>query len=87
MDTIARVKEILQDRNLSLYRLSQICGVPYSTLKNAETRNGQLSLDSIERICSKLEIPVYEFFMTDQDWEGIEEYVLKRMRTHGHTAN
>lgn len=83
MDTIARLKELTEERNISLYRLSQICEIPYSTLKNAETRNGQLSLDSIERICFKLDIPLYEFFMTDEDWDGIEAYAIRRMRMHG----
>lgn len=83
MDTIARLKELTEDRGISLYRLSQICDISYSTLKNAEARNGQLSLDSIERICFKLDIPLYEFFMTDEDWDGIEAYAIRRMRLHG----
>ena len=82
MDTIARLKELTGERGISLYRLSQICDISYSTLKNAEARNGQLSLDSIERICFKLGIPLYEFFMTDEDWDGIEAYAIRRMRLH-----
>lgn len=85
MDTIARLKELTEERNISLYRLSQICDISYSTLKNAESRNGQLSLDSIERICFKLDIPLYEFFMTDEDWDEIEAYAIRRMRLHGNT--
>ena len=82
MDTIARVKELIAERNISFYKLSQLCDISYSTLKNAEARHGQLSLDSIERICCTLGIPVYEFFMTDEDWDGIEEYALRRMKLH-----
>ena len=80
MDTIARLKELTGERDISLYKLAQLCDINYSTLKNAEIRNGQLSLDSIERICDKLNIPVYEFFMTDQDWEEIEEYAIIRLK-------
>jgi len=83
MDTMNRLKELLDERNLSLYKLSQLCGVSYSTLKNASARNGQLSLDSIERICQTLDIPLYEFFMTDEDWAGIEAYTVRRMRRRG----
>ncbi len=36
MDTIGRVINLANERSLSLFRLSQICDVPYSTLKNAE---------------------------------------------------
>ncbi len=80
MNTIAMMKNLIEDRGLNLFQLSQICDIPYSTLKNAETRNSQLSMDSIERICVKLGIPVYEFFMTDEDWAGIEDYALKRTK-------
>ena len=83
MDTIARVKELLSEQNMTLYGLSQSCEVSYSTLKNADTRHGQLSLDSIEKICARLEIPLYEFFMTDEDWDEIEAYAIRRMNLHG----
>ena len=83
MDTIARLKELTEERNISLYKLSQLCDISYSTLKNAEARHGQLSLDSIARICFKLDIPLYEFFMTDEDWDEIESYAIRRMRLHG----
>lgn len=45
MDTIARLKELTGECGISLYRLSQLCDISYSTLKNAEARSGQLSLD------------------------------------------
>ena len=83
MDTMARLKELTGERGISLYRLSRMCDISYSTLKNAEARNGQLSLDSIERICLTLSIPLYEFFMSDEDWDGIEAYAIRRMHLHG----
>ncbi len=62
MDTMKRVNELMTERGLTLYRLSQMSGVPYSTLKNTLKRNGQLTVDTIERICAGLEIPLWEFF-------------------------
>ncbi len=62
MDTMARVRELAAERGLSLHGLARICGVPYSTLKNTEARYGQLTVDTIERICLGLEIPLYQFF-------------------------
>ena len=41
MDTIARVMQLADERNLSLFKLSQLCDVSYSTLKNAEMRGSQ----------------------------------------------
>ena len=67
MDTIRRLSELMKERNLSLYRVSQLSGVPNSTLKNTELRNGQLTVDTIERICNGLKIPMYHFFQTDTD--------------------
>ena len=62
MDTMERVRELADERNLSLHALAKICNVPYSTLKNTEQRNGQLAVDTIERICFGLKMPMSEFF-------------------------
>lgn len=80
MDTIARVKELAAERNLSMHGLAKICDVPYSTLKNTEQRSGQLTVDTIERICLGLNIPMSMFFMTDEDWDGFEAYVQGRVK-------
>jgi len=63
VETMRRVNELLAERNLSLYRLAQMSGISYSTLKNTAQRNGQLSVDTIERICDGLQIPLSEFFV------------------------
>lgn len=62
MDTVARVKELAEERSLTLHGLARVCKVPYSTLKNTEQRNGQLTVDTIERICAGLGIPLSLFF-------------------------
>ena len=65
MNTIQRVIELADERNLSFYQLSDICDIPYTTLKNAKTRNTQLSVDTVERICLGLGITMADFF---QKW-------------------
>ena len=62
MNTIERVKELAMERNLTLYTLAQQCGISYSTLKNTDQRYGQLTVDTIERICIGLDIPLSQFF-------------------------
>ena len=62
MNTITRVYELLDDRVLSLTKLAEMSGVAYSTIKMAESRNTQLSVDTIERICNALGITLSEFF-------------------------
>ena len=62
MNTIAIVRELADERSLTFFKLSQICDVSHSTLKNSERRGGQLSVDTIERICNGLGITMSEFF-------------------------
>ena len=62
MNTITRVYELLDDRALSLTKLAEMSGVAYSTINMAESRNTQLSVDTIERICNALGITLSEFF-------------------------
>ena len=62
MNTITRVYELLDDRAVSLTKLAEMSGVAYSTIKMAESRNTQLSVDTIERICNALGITLSEFF-------------------------
>ncbi len=78
MDSLARLNNLLAERDMSLFALARASGICYSTFDAAKRRNGQLSVDTIERVCDALQIPVYEFFMTDEDWEGIENYVMKK---------
>ena len=52
MNTIAIVRELADERSLTFFKLSQIC----------DRRGGQLSVDTIERICDGLGITMSEFF-------------------------
>ncbi len=84
MDSLARLNGLLAERNMSLFALAKVSGIRYSTFDSAKRRNGQLSIDTVERVCDALQIPVYEFFMTDEDWREIEVYALmKRHREKG----
>ena len=62
MNTIGRVRELADERGLSLFKLASLCGVPYSTLKNANNRQTQLNVDTIEQICKGLRITMSDFF-------------------------
>ncbi len=62
MNTVARAKELAEERNLSLYSLATISHVPYSTIKSAEVRGSQLAVDTIEQLCTGLGITLAQFF-------------------------
>ena len=62
MNTVARAKELAEERNLTLHGLAIISHVPYSTIKSAEIRGSQLAVDTIERLCAGLGITLAQFF-------------------------
>lgn len=65
METVERVYQLAAERNISINRLAEMSGVSVSTIKTTKNRNGQLKVDTIERICNALGIPLYSFFLTD----------------------
>ena len=68
MDTIARVHELADEQNMTMYRLAQISGISMTTIRMAERRGGQLKIDTVEQICKALGITLSAFF-ADQDTE------------------
>ena len=64
MNTIRRVEELSYAQGISLAQLAKKSGVSNSTLKNARSRNYQLSVDTIERLCAGLGITLRDFFDT-----------------------
>ena len=68
MDTIARVHELADAQDMTMYRLAQISGISMTTIRMAERRGGQLKIDTIEQICKALGITL-SAFLADQDTE------------------
>ena len=78
MDTIQRLYEILDDRGMSLFALAKEAAICPSTFASTIKRGGQLSIETIDRICQVLELRPYEFFMTDEDWNELELFCEKK---------
>ena len=58
-----RILELCQERNLSVNKLSGMCGLTQSTLNNIVSgRNNSASVSTIKKICDGLEISIREFF-------------------------
>ena len=51
VDTIKRVQDLMQARDMNLCVLAKKCGISYSTIQTTARRGGQLSVETIERIC------------------------------------
>ena len=62
MDTLGRVNELLAERDMTLNQLAVLSDVAPSTLRNSKRREGQLKVETIERICRALGITLSEFF-------------------------
>ncbi len=61
MDTIKRVQDLMQERDMNLCVLAKKCGISYSTIQTTARRGGQLSVETIERICQGLGITLKDF--------------------------
>ena len=59
---IKRVQDLMQVRDMNLYVLAKKCGISYSTIQTTARRGGQLSVETIERICQGLGITLKDFF-------------------------
>ena len=66
MDTLGRVYELLEARNMTLNRLALLSAVSPSTLRNTKRRGGELKVETIERICRALGITLSEFFAVQE---------------------
>lgn len=62
MDTHERLRQLLNERNWSEYRLSKECGLSESTLANIFKRNTLPSLGTLETICAGFGITLSQFF-------------------------
>ena len=47
MDTIKRVQDLMQERDMNLCVLTKKCGISYSTIQSTARRGGQLSVEDV----------------------------------------
>ena len=58
-----RILELCQQNNITLNKLSTICGITQSTLNNIISgRNATTTVSTIQKICDGLEISILDFF-------------------------
>lgn len=60
-----RIRELCNEREITINKLSIICGITQSTLNNIFMREGNRpTVSTIKKICDGLEIDLSEFFNT-----------------------
>ncbi|MBR7178429.1 MAG: helix-turn-helix transcriptional regulator [Oscillospiraceae bacterium] len=58
-----RILELCRERDLSMNKLSGMCGLTQSTINNIVSgRNNSATVSTIKKICDGLEITIQEFF-------------------------
>lgn len=61
-----RIHQLCDERNISLNKLSTICGMTQSTLSNITSgRSNNPTVSTIKKICDGLDITLVQFFDTD----------------------
>ena len=62
MDVHKRLRQLLNERGWTEYRLSKKCGLSESTLANIFRRNTMPSITTLEAICNGFGITLSQFF-------------------------
>ena len=73
MDVLSRIKQLLDERRWSLYKLSKASGIAQSTLSNLFTRNNVPTIGTLEDICAALGITLSQFFSNDGEPVVLDE--------------
>ena len=73
MDAKARIRELMDERNWSEYRLAIASGLSQSTVANIFNRNTTPSVSTLESICEGFGITLAQFFAEGDMVELTEE--------------
>ena len=65
MDVHKKLRQLLNERGWTEYRLSKKCGLSESTLANIFRRNTMPSITTLEAICNGFGITLSQFFAED----------------------
>lgn len=66
MDTHERLRQLLDERGWTVYRLAKSCGLSESTIANIYRRNTVPSITTLETICNGFGITMSQFFAEDK---------------------
>lgn len=62
MDVIEKLNQLRLERNMSVYRLSELSGINQSTLANTFSRRTVPSIKHLEIMCETLGVSLSQFF-------------------------
>lgn len=80
METIEKIRTLMDERNWSEYRLAKESGLSQSTINNIFLRNTVPSIPTLEIICNTFGLTLSQFFAENQCMElTTEQYELLQM--------
>lgn len=65
MDTNERLRQLLEERGLTTYKMSELSGLSHTTLANVFKRNTVPSIGTLQAICAAFGITLSQFFAED----------------------
>ena len=72
---VIRILELCRERNITVNKLSTICGITQSALNNIVNREStNPTISTIKKICDGLEITIVDFFNTE-DFLNLEQEI------------
>ena len=70
-----RIIELCKDNNITVNKLSTLCGITQSTLNNIVSgRNNSTTVSTVKKICDGLELDIIDFF-TSPLFENLEQEI------------
>lgn len=73
MDAQKRIRELMEERNWTDYRLAKEANLSHSTVTNMFNRNNAPTLPTLEAVCRAFGITLAQFFAKDEEAQLTEE--------------
>ncbi len=86
MDVKARLQQLMDERDWTIYRVAKEADIPWSTVRNMFKRNTEPSIATLEAICRGMGMTLPQFFDVDnamglspeqarliQDWSRLND--------------
>ncbi|MBR2796658.1 MAG: helix-turn-helix transcriptional regulator [Clostridia bacterium] len=65
MDVKSRLKQLMDERGWTIYKVAKEADIPWSTVRNMFKRNTEPSIATLECICSGMGMTLPQFFDVD----------------------
>ena len=73
MDAKERIRELMEERGWTEYRLAQESGLSQSTISNMFNRNNAPTLPTLEAVCGAFGITLVQFFSEGDEANALTE--------------